>query len=111
MERVAKLATPALAVAVVVPERMPPAGLVPMATVMLALDVVTVLPKASCTDTWTVGATAVPAVALEGWAGKAPLAARGGGRLEGVEGALVSPPEAAGGGEPVAAFSQEGFAQ
>src|SRR5207245_8377880 len=59
----ANVATPELAVTgLVVHVRAPPPGLVPMARVTLALEVVTVLPPASWTFT-------------TGWIGKTPLAA------------------------------------
>src|SRR5438876_6845215 len=94
MERLAKLATPATAATVVVPERVPPLGLVPMATVMLAVELVTVLPKVSCTATWTAGAIDDPAVALVGWTAKASFEAAAGETLKVAEVAPVSPVEA-----------------
>ena len=48
----------------VVPESVPPPGLVPMAIVMVAVELVTVLSFASCTVTWIAGATLAPAAAL-----------------------------------------------
>src|SRR2546422_695984 len=54
MLRFAKVATPLTAATVGVPARVPLAGLVPIATVMLVVAVVTVLPWAS----WTVTCTA-----------------------------------------------------
>ena len=48
IDRSAKLATPAVAFLVVVPDRVPPAGLVPMARVMAAVEEITELPKLSC---------------------------------------------------------------
>src|SRR5947207_2926984 len=71
MDRLEKLATPALAFAVVVPESVPPPGLVPIATVMLADELVTVLPNASCTVTCTADEIAAPAMALVGCTVKA----------------------------------------
>jgi len=62
MDRLENVATPLLAVTVVVPESVPPPGLVPIATVMLAVELGTVLPKASCTATCTGGLIATPAV-------------------------------------------------
>src|SRR5437868_14794257 len=67
MARLENAATPLLVASVVVPVCLPPPGLVPIATVMLALAPVTVLPNASCTATWTCGLIATPAVAAEGW--------------------------------------------
>src|SRR2546422_599279 len=49
MLRLEKVATPLTAATVVVPERVPLAGLVPIATVMLVVAVITVLPWASWT--------------------------------------------------------------
>src|SRR5579859_4533008 len=71
MDRLEKLATPAVAATMAVPDSVPPPGLVPMATVMLAVELVTVLPNVSCTVTWTAGAIAAPAVALVGCTVKA----------------------------------------
>src|SRR5437764_10682203 len=75
MLRFAKVATPLTAVPVVVPARVPLAGLVPMATVMLVVAVVTVLPWASWTVTCTAGVIAAPAAVLLGCAVKASFAA------------------------------------
>ena len=71
MERLEKVATPATAAMVSVPERVPVPGLAPMATVTLAVELVTVFAKASCTATRTAGAMATPAQGyqLEGWHG------------------------------------------
>src|SRR3954469_19254391 len=95
MDRVAKLATPLTADTVVVPDSVPPPGLVPMATVMLAEELVTVLLKASCTVTCTAGAIATPAVALVGCTVKASLVAAAGVMLNPAELAPVSAPDAA----------------
>src|SRR5437868_6436439 len=51
MDRLENVATPLTADTVVVPDSVPPPGLVPIATVMLAVEPVTVLPNASCTVT------------------------------------------------------------
>src|SRR5947209_5913581 len=75
MLRSEKVATPLTAATVVVPERVPLAGLVPIATVMLVVAVVTVLPWASWTATWTAGVIAAPAAALLGCTVKASFAA------------------------------------
>src|SRR5437867_2350466 len=92
MLRLKKVATPLTAATVVVPERVPLAGLVPMATVMLVVAVVTVLPWASWTATCTAGVIAAPAAAVLGCTVKAAGAgdnAYAGGaltvRLSGVE--------------------------
>ena len=76
---VEKVATPFTAATVVVPARVPLAGLVPIATVMLVVAVVTVLPCASWTATCTAGVFAAPATALLGCPMKASFAAAGGG--------------------------------
>src|SRR3954468_10977222 len=73
MERLEKVATPLTAATVAVPDSVPPPGLVPIATVMLAVELVTVLPKASCTAACTAGEMLTPAVALAGWTVKASL--------------------------------------
>src|SRR3954462_13981471 len=95
MERVEKVATPPDADTVVVPDSVPPPGLVPMATVMLAAELVTVLLNASCTVTCTEGEMAWPAVALVGWTVKASLDAAAGLTLNAVLDAPLSAPEAA----------------
>src|SRR5437879_13557198 len=60
------VATPLTALDDVVPERVPPPGLVPMATVTLPPNAVAVFPWASCAVTCTAGAIAAPAIALLG---------------------------------------------
>src|SRR2546425_1023248 len=75
MLRFAKVATPLTAATVVVPARVPLAGLVPIATVMLVVAVVTVLPWASWTATCTVGVIAAPAAVLLGCTVKTSFAA------------------------------------
>src|SRR5437763_14244717 len=71
----AKVATPLTAATVVVPARVPLAGLVPIANVMLVVAVVTVLPWASWTATRTPGVIAAPAAAPLGCAMKTTFAA------------------------------------
>src|SRR5437764_676561 len=95
MERFEKLATPLTAATLMVPDSVPPPGLAPIATVMLAVELVTVLLNASCTVTCTAGATATPAVALVGWTVKASLLAAAGLTLNAALDAPVSAPEAA----------------
>src|SRR5678810_989256 len=95
MDRLENVATPLDADTVVVPDSVPPPGLVPMATVMLAVELVTVLLNASCTVTCTAGLIATPAVAFEGWTVKASLDAAAGVMLNVAEVAPVSAPEAA----------------
>src|SRR6185295_10287883 len=95
MDRLEKLATPFTADTVVVPDSVPPPGLVPIATVMLADELVTVLPNVSCTATCTAGEMAAPAVALVGWTVKASREAAAGVMLNPAEVAGVSGADAA----------------
>src|SRR5437867_274556 len=60
-------ATPLTGVTDVVPESLPPTGLVPIATVTLAVKLVSTLPRVSCTWTWTAGVITLPGVAVLGW--------------------------------------------
>src|SRR5688572_8545360 len=77
MERVENDARPATADTVAVPDSVPPPGLVPIATVMLAVELVTVLLNWSCTVTRTPagGAMATPATVFVGWTVNASLVA------------------------------------
>src|SRR6266566_10162033 len=75
MLRSEKVATPLTAATVFVPARVPLAGLVPIATVILLVAVVTVLPWASWTATCTAGVIAAPAAALLGWTVKTSFVA------------------------------------
>src|SRR5256885_1182911 len=77
MLRFAKVATPLTAATVVVPERVPLAGLVPIATVMLVVAVVTVVPWASWTATCTGGLIAAPGAAVRGCPAKTSFVAVG----------------------------------
>src|SRR5437868_6803762 len=95
MDRLENAATPLTAATVVVPDSVPPLGLKPMDTVMLAVELVTVLLNASCTVTCTAGLSATPAVAFAGWAVKASLAAAAGLMVKATLPAPVSDPEAA----------------
>src|SRR5512139_1533436 len=95
MDRLEKVATPADADTVVVPDSVPPPGLVPIATVMLAVELVTVFPNASCTATCTAGLIATPAVALDGCTVKASREAAAWLMLKAVLLAPVSAVEAA----------------
>src|SRR6185295_18045101 len=95
MDRVENVAMPATADTVVVPDSVPPPGLVPMAMVMLAVELVTVLSKASRTVTCTAGAIATPATAFVGWTVNATLAAAAGVMLNADEVVPVSPADAA----------------
>src|SRR3954463_13968891 len=94
MERLENVATPPDAATVVVPDSVPPPGLLPMATVMLAVELVTVLPKVSCTVTRGAGVMAAPAAALVACTGKASLEAAAGLMVNAVELAAVSAPDA-----------------
>src|SRR6266566_7613029 len=73
--KVENVATPFTAATVVVPARVPLAGLVPIATVMLVVAVVTVLPWASWTATCMAGVIAAPAAAFLGCTVKTSFAA------------------------------------
>src|SRR3954471_14960696 len=95
MDRLENDATPLTADTVAVPDSAPPPGLVPIATAMLAVEVVTVFPNASCTATCTAGLIATPAVVLDGCTVKASLLAAAGLMLKAVLLAPVSAPEAA----------------
>src|ERR1700736_6460937 len=66
MDRLVKVAMPATAATVVVPERVPPGPLL-MATVTLEVSVVTVLPDASCTVTTGWVAKRAVLAAPTGW--------------------------------------------
>src|SRR5512133_2514750 len=95
MDRLENVATPADADTVMVPDSVPPPGLVPIATVMPAVELVTVLLNASCTVTCTAGAMETPAVAFVGCALTASLDAAAGLMLNAEEIAPVSEPDAA----------------
>src|SRR6185295_7113882 len=95
MERLENVATPDDAATVVVPDSVPPPGLVPIATVMFALEVVTVLPKASCTAACTDGLIAAPAIAVVGCTVKPTWDAAAAVMLNPAEVAPVSPADAA----------------
>src|SRR5512145_1678345 len=95
MDRLENVATPATADTVLVPDSVPPPGLVPIATVMLAVELVTVLSKASRTVTRTAGAMDTPATAFVGCVVKASLVAAAGLMLNADEVAPVSGTDAA----------------
>src|SRR3954467_8231787 len=95
MDRLENVATPLTADTAVVPDSVPPPGLVPIATVMLAVEPVTVLLNASCTVTCTAGEMETPAVAFVGWVVKASLEAAAGLTLNPAEVAPASAPDAA----------------
>jgi len=78
IDRIENVATPLDAFAVSVPDNVPEPGLVPIATVTGALEVVTTLPYVSSTETATLGIE-LPAVPGPGVAGvKASFAAAAG---------------------------------
>src|SRR2546428_4585661 len=62
----AKVATPATAATVLVPDKVPALGFVPIATVMFPVNPVAVLPLASWAVTSTAGVIAAPAVVVLG---------------------------------------------
>src|SRR5205814_1448674 len=62
----ANVATPPDAACVAVPDKAPPDGLVPMASVTLPVNPVAVFPFASCAVTSTAGAMLAPATVLVG---------------------------------------------
>src|SRR5262245_43892011 len=95
MDRVENVATPPTAATVVVPDSVPPPGLVPIGTVMLALELVNVLSNASWTATCTAGLIATPPVAPPGSTVKASLVAAAGLMLNDEEVAPDSGAEAA----------------
>jgi hypothetical protein len=64
--RVLKVATPATAATVAVPERVPPAGFVPIARVTLPVKLVTRLPSPSRALTCTPGVITAPAAVTLG---------------------------------------------
>src|SRR2546422_48859 len=88
MLRVEKVATPATAAMVWVPERVPPAGFVPIATVTLPVKPGTRLSIASRAGSCTAGAIVVPAATGLGCTGKE---GRTGARAVRVTAALVAP--------------------
>src|SRR2546426_651624 len=91
MLRLEKVATPFTAETVVVPERVPLAGLVPIATVMLVVAVVTMFARASWTATPTARAFPAAAAALLGCTVKASFAAAPALMLNALLVALVRP--------------------
>src|SRR5438034_759581 len=72
------LATPATAATVLVPDKVPVLGLVPIATVMFPVNPLAVLPLASWAVTWTAGVIAAPATVLVGSTLKTSAVAIGG---------------------------------
>src|SRR5256885_14339374 len=66
MLKLEKVATPDTAAMLVEPASVPPPGFVPIATVTVPVNPLTVFPRASCAVTLTAGVIARPAVAFEG---------------------------------------------
>ena len=95
IDRLLKVATPLTAAAVSVPPSVPLPGFVPRAIVTLEVFVVTTLPLASSTATWTAGAMLAPAAVLLGWALKTSLLAAAGVMLNAAEVAPLRLPSAA----------------
>src|SRR3954462_2277257 len=87
MDRLANVATPLTEATLVVPDSVPPPGLAPMASATVAVELVAVLPNASCTVTCTDGAMDTPATALLGCTENATL--------EGVAWLMLNPAEVA----------------
>src|SRR2546426_2481693 len=79
MLRFENVATPLVAVTVRVPERVPPLGFVPRATVIVPLKLVSVVPAPSWAATFTGGAIELPAVVLLCWTVNATRVAGDGG--------------------------------
>src|SRR2546422_10628928 len=61
------VATPATAATVLVPDKVPVPGFVPIATVMFPVNPVAVLPFPSWAVIWTAGVIPAPATAFVGW--------------------------------------------
>jgi hypothetical protein len=91
MLRFEKVATPATAFAVAVPESVPVPGLVPIAIVIAFVAVVTTFPDPSSTLTCTAGVIEVFIATLEGCTVKANLAGTGAVTLNALLVALVNP--------------------
>src|SRR5437773_9135794 len=91
MLRPGNVATPATAATVLVPDKVPVLGLVPIATVILPVNPVAVLPLASWAVTWTAGVIAAPATVLVGSTLKTSAVAAPGVMLNA---ALSAPPAA-----------------
>src|SRR5437762_1936636 len=66
MLKAEEVAVPATAATVLVPDRVPVLGFVPIATVMFPVTPLAVLPPASWAVTWTAGVIAAPATAFVG---------------------------------------------
>src|SRR5438552_1315050 len=84
-------ATPFDAVTVLVPESVPPLGFVPIATVTLPLNDVTVLPRPSSAVTVTAGVMVGLAVVIVGWTENPTCAAAPGAMLNAALAAAAGP--------------------
>src|SRR2546429_6741504 len=85
------VAMPPAAATLDVPERAPPPGFMPIATVTEPLNAVAVLPCASCAVTWTAGVIVAPATVVVGWTVKTSRLATPGVTLKTVLLPVVSP--------------------
>src|SRR5437870_702807 len=77
MLRFETVATPFTAATLVVPARVPPPGLVPIAMVTVPVKPATVFPAPSCAATCTGGEIGLPAVVVLGWTTNASRVAAG----------------------------------
>ena len=93
MDRPVKAATPVPAARLVVPLRVLPPGLAPMASCTVPVKLVSVLPNGSRAE--TVALKLLPAVVLPGWVVKARWVVAAGLMLKPVEPAAVRLPELA----------------
>src|SRR5438034_10612576 len=94
MLKLENVATPDTAATLAVPASVPPPGFVPIATVTVPVNPVTVFPRASCAVTLTAGVIATPAVALDGCTENTSCAAEPG-RASSSERVHVVSPDAA----------------
>src|SRR5213076_3133757 len=85
------VATPATAATVLVPDKVPVLGLVPIATVMFPVNPVAVLPFPSWAVIWTAGVIAAPATVFVGSTLKTSAVAVAGVMLNAVLVALPAP--------------------
>src|SRR5206468_13047415 len=88
-----KVATPATAATVLVPDKVPVLGFVPIASVMFPVNPVAVLPLPSWAVTSTAGVIAAPATVLVGWTLKTSAVAVAGVILNAVLVVLPAPVE------------------